>query len=45
MKYQDNNTVLTIEEIDQSTLYGVLNLIRNLGLTLLSVSLAKEENE
>ena len=34
----DGNSLLTGEQIDQATLHGVLEKIRDLGLTLISVN-------
>ena len=41
----DDNTLLTGEIADQAALHGVLKKINNLGLVLLSVTIAESENE
>ena len=43
---EGNETILTGPIADQATLYGVLNRLRDLGLTLLSVTqVAPEDKE
>ena len=41
----EDNTMLTGEIADQAALHGVLKKINNLGLVLLSVTIAESENE
>jgi hypothetical protein len=40
--YQEDSTILTGELPDQSALHGILNQIRDLNLTLLSVTSYKQ---
>ena len=40
---KNGNTVLTGPELDQAALYQLLRKVRDLGMTLLSVNLRKEE--
>ena len=42
IRYQDDSTVLTGELPDQSALHGILSQIRDLNLTLISVSTYKQ---
>lgn len=36
--YHEDNTILTVELLDQSALHGLLNQIRDLNLKLVSVN-------
>jgi hypothetical protein len=36
--YQDNQTILQVKPKDQAQLHGILNLIRDLNLNLVSVN-------
>lgn len=42
IQYQEGTTILTGELPDQSALHGILNQIRDLNLTLLSVTSYKQ---
>ena len=42
---EGNETILTGPVADQATLYGVLNRLRDLGLTLLSVTQVEPEDK
>lgn len=44
ISYEGNNTILTGEIKDEAHLHGILNQIRDLNLTLLSVNPAEENN-
>jgi len=45
ISYEDKNTVLTGSIKDDANLHGILNLIRDLNLKLISVYTTHEENE
>lgn len=45
ISYEGNNTILTGSIKDEAYLHGVLNLIRDLNLKLISVNPVSEENE
>jgi hypothetical protein len=38
IRYQDNQTILQVKPKDQAQLHGILNLIRDLNLNLVSVN-------
>ena len=40
--YKGSNTIFTVEIKDEAHLYGILNLIRDLNLKLISVNLAED---
>lgn len=42
IQYQEDSTILTGELPDQSALHGILNQIRDLNLTLITVSSYKQ---
>ena len=42
IRHQENSTIMTGELPDQSALHGILNIIRDLNLTLISVSSYKQ---
>jgi hypothetical protein len=43
--YEDNNTILIGDIKDEAHLHGILNLIRDLNLKLISVNRAEEDND
>ena len=43
--HQENTTIMTGELPDQSALHGILNQIRDLNLTLISVSSNKQNKQ
>ena len=40
--YKNDNTIIRGKDIDEAKLHGILNLIRDLNLKLISVDTAKE---
>jgi hypothetical protein len=40
IRYMDNLTILQVKLKDQAQLHGILNLIRDLNLTLISVNIS-----
>ncbi len=44
IKYEGTNTILTVTVKDEAHLHGILNLIRDLNLKLISVNPAEENN-
>jgi hypothetical protein len=38
IEYQGNDTILTVDITDESQLHGILNLVRDLNLILISVN-------
>ncbi|MFC2151825.1 hypothetical protein ACFLSE_04790 [Bacteroidota bacterium] len=45
ISYEGNNTILTGSIKDDAYIHGILNLIRDLNLKLISVNPSFEENE
>jgi len=43
--YDEKNTILTVDVIDDSHLHGILNTIKNLNLTLISVNPVSEKDK
>jgi hypothetical protein len=43
IRYMDNQTILQVKLKDQAQLHGILNLIRDLNLKLISVYVAKTD--